>query len=41
MVMISKVRRMGFRQNRSVREIARSTRNTVRKYLRGQHLEPP
>ncbi|MDE2130646.1 MAG: helix-turn-helix domain-containing protein, partial [Betaproteobacteria bacterium] len=37
MDMIGKIRRMHFRQNKSVREIARSTglsRNTVRTWLR-------
>lgn len=44
MAMVGKVRRMHFRQNRSVREIARATslsRNTVRKYLRLEQLEEP
>ncbi len=37
MAMIGKVRRMHFRQNKSVREIARITslsRNTIRKWLK-------
>ena len=37
MAMIGKVRRMWFRQKKSLREISRATslsRNTVRKYLR-------
>jgi len=44
MAMIGKVRRMHFRQNKTVREIARATsqsRNTVRKYLRVQQVEQP
>ena len=42
MAMIGKIRRMFFRQSKSVREIARATslsRNTVRKYLRGEQVE--
>ena len=44
MAMIGKVRRMGLRQKRSVREIARATslsRNTVRKYLRSSDIAEP
>ena len=44
MAMIGKVRRMRFRQSKSVREIARATslsRNTVRKYLRVEQVEEP
>ena len=44
MAMIGKVRRMRFRQNKSVREISRATslsRNTVRKYLRIGTAEVP
>lgn len=44
MAMIGKVRRMRFRQNKSVREIARATslsRNTVRKYLRVEEVQEP
>ena len=44
MAMIGKVRRMRFRQSKSVREIARATslsRNTVRKYLRSERVEEP
>jgi transposase len=42
--MIGKVRRMHFRQNKTVREIARATslsRNTVRKYLRVERVDEP
>src|SRR5574337_1938306 len=44
MAMIGKVRRMRFRENKTVREIARATslsRNTVRKYLRVEQLDEP
>lgn len=44
MAMIGKIRRMHFRQNKSVREIVRTTslsRNTVRKYLRQEQVEEP
>ena len=44
MAMIGKVRRMHFRENKTVREIARATslsRNTVRKYLRIEQVEQP
>ena len=44
MAMIGKVRRMRYRQNKSVREIVRATslsRNTVRKYLRIEQVEDP
>jgi transposase len=44
MAMIGKIRRMHYRQNKSVREIARATslsRNTVRKYLRVEQVEEP
>jgi transposase len=44
MAMIGKVRRMHYRQNKAVREIARATslsRNTVRKYLRSERVEEP
>jgi response regulator of citrate/malate metabolism len=43
MAMIGKVRRMHFRQSKTVREIARATslsRNTVRKYLRVEPYFP-
>jgi transposase len=44
MAMIGKVRRMHFRENKTVREIAGATslsRNTVRKYLRAQQVDEP
>ena len=44
MAMIGKVRRMHFRQSKTVREIARATslsRNTVRKYLRIEQVDEP
>jgi transposase len=44
MAMIGKVRRMHFRENKTVREIARATslsRNTVRKYLRVEQVDEP
>ena len=44
MAMIGKVRRMWFRQKKSLREISRATslsRNTVRKYLRVEQLQEP
>jgi transposase len=44
MAMIGKVRRMHFRQSKTVREIARATslsRNTVRKYLRVEQVDEP
>ncbi|SCK35644.1 Transposase [Variovorax sp. HW608] len=44
MAMIGKVRRMHFRENKTVREIARATslsRNTVRKYLRVRQVDEP
>lgn len=44
MAMIGKVRRMHFRENKTVREIARATslsRNTVRKYLRIEQVGEP
>lgn len=44
MAMIGKVRRMHFREKKTVREIARATslsRNTVRKYLRVEQVEEP
>ncbi|HET9645041.1 MAG TPA: IS21 family transposase, partial [Burkholderiaceae bacterium] len=44
MAMIGKIRRMHFRDKKTVREIARATslsRNTVRKYLRVQQVEEP
>ena len=44
MAMIGKVRRMWFRQKKSVREISRATslsRNTVRKYLRIEEVQEP
>jgi transposase len=44
MAMIGKVRRMHFRQSKTVREIARATslsRNTVRKYLRVEQVGEP
>jgi len=44
MAMIGKVRRMHFREKKSVREIVRATslsRNTVRKYLRVEKVEEP
>ena len=44
MSMIGKIRRMHFRQGKSVREIARATslsRNTVRKYVRPAEVEEP
>ena len=44
MAMIGKVRRMHFRQSKTVREIARATslsRNTVRKYLRIERVDEP
>src|SRR5687767_2528178 len=44
MTMIGKIRRMHFRQRKSVRDIARSTslsRNTVRKYLRMEQVQEP
>ena len=44
MAMIGKVRRMHFRQKKTVREIARATslsRNTVRKYLRVEQVDEP
>ena len=44
MAMIGKVRRMWFRQKKSVREISRATslsRNTVRKYLRVEQVQEP
>lgn len=44
MAMIGKVRRMWFRQKKSVREIERATslsRNTIRKYLRVQQVQEP
>jgi transposase len=44
MAMLGKVLRMRRRDNKSVREIARSTslsRNTVRKYLRQEQMQPP
>ena len=44
MAMIGKVRRMWFRQKKSVREIARATslsRNTVRKYVRVEEVQQP
>ena len=44
MAMVGNIRRMHRRENKSVREIARSTslsRNTVRKYLRLQEAQPP
>jgi transposase len=44
MAMIGKIRRMHFRQSKSVREIARATslsRNTVRKYLRAEQVDEP
>ena len=42
MTMIGKIRRMHFRQRKSVRDISRSTslsRNTVRKYLRMEQVQ--
>ena len=44
MTMIGKIRRMRFRQEKSVREISRTTslsRNTVRKYLRMEQVQEP
>ena len=44
MTMIGKIRRMHFRQQKSVREISRTTslsRNTVRKYLRAEQVQEP
>lgn len=44
MTMIGKIRRMHFRQRRTVREISRATslsRNTVRKYLRMERVQEP
>ena len=44
MSMIGKIRRMYFRQRKTVREIARATslsRNTVRKYLRMAQVQEP
>ena len=44
MSMIGKIRRMHFRQRKSVRNISRSTslsRNTVRKYLRMAQVQEP
>ena len=44
MAMIGKVRRMWFRQKKSIREISRATslsRNTVRKHLRVEQVEEP
>lgn len=44
MAMIGKVRRMHFRDHKTVREIARATslsRNTVRKYLRIERVDEP
>jgi len=44
MTMIGKIRRMHFRQRKSVRDISRSTslsRNTVRKYLRMERVQEP
>jgi transposase len=44
MAMIGKVRRMHYRQNKTVREIARATslsRNTVRKYLPVEQVDEP
>lgn len=44
MAMIGKIRRMHFRQKKSVREISRATslsRNTVRKYLRMEQAQEP
>ena len=44
MAMIGKVRRMHFRQSKTVREIARATslsRNTVRRYLRIEQVDEP
>ena len=44
MAMIGKVRRMYFREKKSVREIVRLTslsRNTVRKWLKAPVLEEP
>ncbi|MFM8532125.1 MAG: IS21 family transposase, partial [Acidimicrobiia bacterium] len=44
MSMIGKIRRMYFRQRKTVREIARATslsRNTVRKYLRMAQAQKP
>jgi len=44
MAMIGKVRRMHFRESKTVREIARATslsRNTVRKYLRVEQVDQP
>ena len=44
MTMIGKIRRMHFRQRKSVRQISRSTslsRNTVRKYLRLEQVQEP
>lgn len=44
MVMIGKIRRMHFRENKTVRESARATslsRNTVRKYLRIEQVSEP
>ncbi|MCW5587908.1 MAG: IS21 family transposase [Chromatiales bacterium] len=44
MAMIGKVRRMYFRESKTVREIARATslsRNTVRKYLRLEQVQEP
>jgi len=44
MSMIGKIRRMHFRQRKTVREIARATsllRNTVRKYLRMAQAQEP
>jgi DNA-binding transcriptional regulator LsrR (DeoR family) len=43
MVMLAKIRRMHFRDEMSIREIARRTglsRNTVRRWLRQGHVEP-
>jgi len=44
MAMIGKVRRMWFRQKKSLREISRATslsRNTIRKYLRVEQVQEP
>jgi len=44
MSMIGKIRRMHFRQRKTLREISRTTslsRNTVRKYLRMERMQGP